>query len=333
MRTNFGNELKIDFGNINLNVNPALEFLGVIFVLSNFKLNKIRTNKKYIELVKKQFIQFENHEVITTFKSLLKNNTFKYDAPVELMLNIFYKVKPSTELLQRANLTSTEYKKLVNQINDFVCVSDFNNFFENNKSYYLHNLKQFKTDMLKFNPEQYLFEFLGLSSKKLNVTLMFGITTSNYGINVNKNLYCCARPYKETRFDGEIDYAYNLPYTTTLILHEFAHSFINPLTDKYKNVIKQINESKFKKAFDCNSYGTHKETVINESIIRAIECKFVEDNFENSDYDKLKQDYLNDGFEYIPKLEELYKTYLTQRNKFKTIKKFYPQIIDLFVND
>ncbi len=332
MKANFKNEISINFNNVNLCVNPALECLGVIFIVSNFGLNKPRTNQKYVQLVCEHFSEFENHELITLFKQLTQNNAFKYDAPLELMLNIFYNKKPSKELMQRSNLNLKEFNKLKQLVNTFVVDTNFNNFFESNKSYYIKNLNQFKTDMLKFSPSKYLFDFLGLSSKKLNIALMFGITTSNYGITVNKNLYCCARPYKETRFDDDVDYAYNLPYTTTLILHEFAHSFINPITDKYKNVIKQIDEAKFKKAFDCNSYGTHKETVINESVIRAIECRFVEDNFDKTEYDEIKQDYLNDGFTYIPKLEELYNTYLTQRNRFKNIKKFYPQIIDLFIN-
>ena len=332
MKNNFKKEISINFNNINLCVNPALECLGVIFIVSNFCLNKPRTNQKYVQLVCEHFSKFENHELITQFKSLTQNNSFKYDAPLELMLNIFYNKKPSKELMQRANLNTKKFNALKKLLNSFVVETNFNEFFENNKNYYIKNLNQFKFDMLKFSPSKYLFEFLGLSSKKLNIALMFGITTSNYGITANKNLYCCVRPFKESRTEHEIDFSCNNVYTTTLILHEFAHHFINPLTAKFGFAVKKIDENKFKSAFDKNAYGTHKETVVNESVIRAIECKFVEDNFGKAEYDEIKQDYLNDGFEYIPKLEELYKIYLTQRNKFKNMKKFYPQIIDLFVN-
>ena len=114
---------------------------------------------------------------------------------------------------------------------------------------------------------------------------------------------------------------------TTLILHEFAHSFINAITDRYENIVNSIDDKLFSLAFQNNPYGESKVTVINESIIRAIECRYLKDNFPSS-YNEIKNDYINDGFILISKLEEVFEKNSNNRKKYKNIKKFYVEIIN-----
>lgn len=322
-------EIIIREKHINFSVNPFLECLGVAFVLSEFNLNRQRTNGKYVQQIKSTFSSYKNHKFVEKIKTLLENPSFKYDAPLEMVLNMWSKQEPSKELLARARLSKNDYKNLYKDLIDFIETTNFYKFFDENQSYYIKNLRQFVEDINQYSPQEYLFNFLGLNSNNLNIVLMFGISTANYGIALDKQLYCCVRPYKESRFENEIDFCCDLPYMTTLVLHEFAHSFINPITENYREEIDNIDKKHFELALQNNPYGDHIETVVNETIIRTIECLYVKENFIES-YQKIRQDYINDGFVYIPQLEILFDDYLGRRNCYKTIKDFYPEIIKAF---
>ena len=323
-------EVKIKTKEYNICVNPFLECLGVVFVLADFNLNKTRTNKKYMEKINATFSNYKKHDLISEFKELLKIPSFKYDAPIKMILAMFYNTKPSLELLQRANLTYTDYQKLKIAFENFYNKIGFEIFFEDNKNYYIKCAIQFEKDIEKFSPEKFLFDFLGLSADNLNVLLMFGVTTSNYGICVDGQLFCCVRPYKESRFNDEIDFCYDLPYMTTLILHEFAHSFINPITNEFATTIDTLDNGIFAEIFARNPYGDHKETAINETIIRTIECLYLKNNFKQA-YSQIKDEYIQDGFVLIPQLETVFEQYLSNRTKYKNIKDFYPEIIKILL--
>ncbi len=321
----FNEEYVFKFKNQNIIVSPAVECLGVIFVLGDFKLNIIRCNEQYRNIIKEFFVDFKQYKIIE-----ICNNFFdgRYDAPVELFIHLQNGIMPSKPLLQRLNMSLEDYELLVTELKKFILESNFNEFFEKNKAYYKISINRYVDRIKEFSPDEYLFEFLGLKSDNLNILCMFGVTTSNYGINVNNKLYCCIRPYFKSNFTNDLDFAYDLVYSSTLILHEYAHSFINPLTDKHlKN--EDINYKKCKPALDKNPYGTHLKTVVNETIIRALECLYVKKNFTNG-YEELKQDYINDGFVCIDETIKSLENYDKKRCKYKDIEDYYEELIKIF---
>lgn len=316
---------------INIRVSYCLELLGVIYKLTDFKMNKERNNKKYRGDIDSYFKSYKNHIVVDKFNKLLKNMYFNYDAPVHFMLTLFNNQKVEGELLSRCAMNQKEIMTFKQELDNFIEVSNFDKFFNDHKEEYKINIERFINDLDTYLPQIYLFDFLKLKSDNLNVILMKNITDSNYGVMVNEQLYCCIRPYKYSKYDQE-DYCNHLGDLTTLILHEFAHSFINPLTDKYKERIAKIDKRKFREIFDKNSYGEHKETAINETIIRTIECLYLKDNDNLKEYyNEIKEDYYQSGFIMIGELEKLFKDkYLSNRDKYPSIKDFYEEIITFF---
>ena len=135
------NEIYKNFNNIKVCVSPYIELLGVVFVLSDFSLNAPRKNDKYIEKIKNHFSAFKNHKLIVEFSSLLKINTFKYDAPVELILNIETNTTPTIELLSRAHIDLKQYETLKELVSDFYKTSKFEEFFKSQSKYYLDNIE------------------------------------------------------------------------------------------------------------------------------------------------------------------------------------------------
>ena len=316
--------------NFNIVVDPVVECFGVLFILSDFSLNKTRSNEKYVERAKECFSKFCNNKLVEIFKKLLKNGAFKYDAPIEMALCISQGIEPSVELLQRANLDSKGFVELKNHLLEFMKQTEFEKYFQENIDSYVANIEKFYSKISAFQPQVFLFDFLGLKSDKLNVLLMFLATTSNYGIKIGDRLYCCIRPYKESAYNNDIDFAFDMPYVTSLILHEFAHSFINPLTSKYIKAYKNINMAKFKEIFNKQPYGEHVQTAINELIIRAIECIYIK-RFFPKEYQKFKQEYIDDGFGKINLIEPTLQRYFQEKTEEQTITDIYPKLLDILI--
>jgi len=329
----FAPVIEVSNGKYNIVVNPAVECLGVAYALGEFGFNKVRTNRNYVEIVQEKFKEYKDHEFVQYIRYVVdETETYFTDSqPIEMALDVMENKKPSKEFLYNCGATMQIFNDFKRLFIKFVKDINFNEFFNEMSGYYIDIINQYINDLKKYVPSEFLFDFLGLKSKNLNILLMLGVATANYGLKRGNKLYCCVRPYHQTRKQGMVDYFYNKSYSASLILHEFAHSFINPLSKKYRKEVMKIDKEKFKEALENNAYGEHYETVINETIIRTIECLYIK-KYINKDYETFKQGYIDDGFIFIPELEVLYEDYLNNRDKYKTIKNFYPKIIDFFKN-
>ena len=321
-------DLVKEFNGLKVLVNPYVEFLGVIFLLADFENNKPRNNDEYLNKMKIEFSRYKNDELVLKFKELLKNGSFKYDAPLEMVLRFVNNENPTKELLQRANINKKEFEKIKRQFFEFYQEVNFEKFIEQNNSEYNLNIDRFIERLKSNSPHEFLFDFLGMKNNNLNVVLMHSVTTSNYGIMAGGQLYCLVRPYYKTRFDS-FDFAYDMPYVTSLLLHEFAHSFINPLTDKFLLDKTKINKRKLESVMNEHPYGLDYIVAIYETIIRTIECLYIKQYF-NENYEEFKKEYVDEGFTLIEELSEFFEKFKETRKKGETIEKIYPDILKYF---
>lgn len=316
------------FHEIKVSVNPYIEFLGVIFVLCDFELNKPRNNDEYLNKIKESFHDYKNAKLVLKIKKMLKKPAFKYDAPLEMVLDFIRNEKPSKVLLQRSSITKKEFCLIKEEFFSLFEECKFINFLKNYESEYNQNIHRFIARLLSFSPQDYLFDFLGMKNDNLNVVLMHSVTTANYGLMIKDNLYCMVRPYYKTRYES-FDFAYDLPYVTSLLLHEFAHSFINPLTDKFLKDTSRINKEKIAKILQEHPYGDDCKTPINETIIRTIECMYIKNYFSDK-FEEFKKEYIEEGFILIDELMNLFYEFKENRKQGETIESIYLKILECF---
>ena len=157
---------------------------------------------------------------------------------------------------------------------------------------------------------------------KFKINLMHSITNGNYGLLLDDNITINIRPYYKTRNTSHPDFSYSKIYWTTLIVHESAHGFVNPLVKKYRNEIEKIDIKLYQEKLKELCYGDDLETFINENIIRALECLYVKENFEDS-YNQYLNDNLEDRYEKIPEIIELIKDTNYQNLDILTIIKLF----------
>lgn len=294
---------------VEVTVLRETELIGIIAVLAGSPHMKIRNNSKYVEDIATYFENFKDHKAIKSYKVLEDEFKFNYDKPIELVLDYKDDKKCSETLGGYVGEEAiSHYTRFFDELMDFKEKSNFENFYNQHIEEYSRAIEDFikKTQTercISFLKEITKEDF----SKNYIINLMFAVTSANYGWQTKANCYCNIRPYKTTYVKGFPAFSENKIYVETLIVHEFAHSIINPITEKFKEKISKIDNKNFKDCFENNPYGEDKLTVINETIIRAIECLYVEKYFTKEDSQNLLKSYTKDGFNYIGEVANIIK--------------------------
>lgn len=329
--------IKIVNHSISYEVNPYTELFGVMSILANkSKLYRQagdeRFNKNYRDEILKWFNPFEKHKALSLLTGYTDKYQFNYDGPCAFFLELSDNTKGFSDYIckERLPISTNKINEFALEIESFIQDTDFKGFYLSNEKRYKRSISFFLNLTESYSPEKYLFSFIGEKPKQFTVNLMHSVTNSNYGLRTEKKLYVCIAPNGSSDRDGEPNFAFELSDITSLILHELAHSFINPMTDKYENILKNINKELFCEVFEYNPYGNNLKTAINETIIRSIECMYIKDFFPN-EFAEFLNFYLSRGFSQIPKVIDLLKQFKKERESYNTLDCFYPEILASFL--
>lgn len=325
-------------GPIEIRVDRRTELLGIIQIISNYKkkyakLLEKRGNKKYIEEIEEKFNIFKNHEVIKLFDEIIANNNFGYDAPISLFLqlNDDFTHNELDEYPYKTRLNSDKKViELLKLLPDFVKEIDFDSFYISNNSRYKRFISCVKDQVDGNHILDYINSYYNLKTNKIFIVNLIPFQTNcNYGTENNNYIYsniaCHAKSNNEDEIYLSVNKVNYLPY---LLFHEFSHSYINPLTDKY-NLIDEKDDI-FKNIFnqmDKQAYGSN-ITIINEHIIRALTLRYrLYANNDIEEYNKGIELEEKLGFIYIRNIIDSLIFYENNRDKYENIDKFYTEIV------
>ena len=140
-----------------------------------------------------------------------------------------------------------------------------------------------------------------------------------YGLDENGDTYYSSSPNS---------------FLVTLV-HEFNHSFVNPLaTDKrFSNQMEDAGKDILKlseQVMRRSAYGKW-DNLVNESIVRAAVIRYLIDN--NYPEDKVRESVINEmsvGFYWTPELVKSLTEYSSNRDRYPSIDTFYPNLIKFF---
>ena len=174
--------------------------------------------------------------------------------------------------------------------------------------------------------------FYGKKQKSYNIVLVslynfVGFGNSLLCSNDQRELYNIMGPkavMNNVSFFGEEVY---LKY---MILHEFSHPFVNPLTEQYWDYIKEYSENyeSVPEVARKNVCGDWQECV-NEFIIRAITTQLAYNESEETglqSYEKEK----SRGISYLDSMIKIIIFYQSNRDTYHTLKSYYPNILEVF---
>jgi hypothetical protein len=324
---------------LNITIDNRIETLYSIAHFDNyFLVNKHATI--YKNKLNKIATQLKNHRAVVLFDSISKNYHFSYNRPTEWILQF-----SDFPELKKINIRKNDNSESI----------------EKGKEYLL---EEFKKELIKFNQDslfqKYLKEIKPINETVINKVLesktilelpnyleeYYGAKLSSYNLILSPLVHSggfnseIINQRGETEVyaiigpNGEIDFYphFEKEYLETdMILHEFGHSFVNPMLTKFHN---QVEDLKIK-YYDNKLINNGKEQgynewkyVFNEILLRSIVINITRLQYGNEPADKLLEYEKSIGFDLVEKISKKLKLYEENRAKYKKFEDFYPILLN-----
>ena len=278
---------------IKVKIDKRIEVLGVCLRLSDYheKFNHLvgdLKNYPYLEEADRYFAKFQNHKAIKLLNECIKKLSFSYDAPVQLMLFLdeewnFHGQNeyPFVNRLKKSEVVLDFLKELKN----FVKESNFEEFFNQHQDYYQQEIDSFNSCFELSQVVDFMKKLkMNVASKHFVINLALLLTNGGYGYFNGDNVFCTMSRMADK--EGNVDkiWGYNSAGEKSLFLHEFSHSFVNPLTEKYwEQIDKPVLDITEREVLAKNAYSDV-FAIICEYVIRAIQLSFIRQHSKNVDW-------------------------------------------------
>ena len=335
----------INTGKIKARYDERIELMSIICHLAGFQEYNMNIGGGYITDIDNYFADAKNYPAVEMMDSLHRCNGIGFDSPMAFAVNLekadngFVLVNNSVAPERR--WAGVDLEKATATISDFYNKSNFANFFESHKPFYERICSLFDTNVIsKFNQNWYE-QFYGVPPTD-NFEIILGFTNGggNYGPSRQlpgkpRDVYAIIGYALDD--NGEPYYSSEPEMYLSTLVHEFNHSFVNPLAGNPKFV----SEMEFagnailsysRKVMRKNAYSTW-QNIVNESIVRAAVIIYLIDN--EVPQDKVRQSVIDEmsvGFYWIPELVKSLQYYTKHRDKYPSLESYYTEIVEFFNN-
>jgi hypothetical protein len=275
---------------IEISVNPTIELFSLIHHLAGDKQYNENLLPDYIKRVDRHFEHLKNHSSINFAKEC--NTLFQINGDAPMALAVYIGQPPQLE--PKLNLStlpndfdprwdSTLISNYLKHAREFAVESEFMKFHMNQNEFHKESIENLKEMLLKENIIEWFFTFFGYYPEnfKINIALING--SCNYGYKVilpdgNTESICLLGARDPKWINGTP--TYNKKWFLPVIIHEFCHSYINPLIISQPEEFKAIGDAILKshnEAMRKNGYDVW-NVVLNEYIVRACTIEFLIEN-------------------------------------------------------
>lgn len=316
-------------------VDPRIELMNIALTFTDLPyFGKISDEKyEYYQDVIKHFSSQRNHEAIKRCVSFPYFLDISF--PDQMVLYLSDPPNMGLKYTPPANITKQvldDILQFVSVLNQFAIDSKFMNFWEDHQRYY---------DSITYSLQNKLpyHEYLSL------VNDFYGVKSSEFVCVISPILMGAAFgpaldvegkrvPYFVTGPDRIEDGKpiFTDKWLRLLIFHEYGHSFVSPLCEKYRDqiMVRDSLLNYFNQNDVIRSTYDNWFTVVNEQITRGCEnfllrkAGYIQESRENIERN------LNHGFVLLPSVVRKFEYYDTHREMYPTLESFFPEILKVF---
>ena len=332
---------QIDYKNLKDVIKPVVdervELLGVVFRLAEAKEYTNSSLKNYMQIEDNYFFKYKKHELIDFTKKIRDENGIGYDAVMSLAINL--KIENNNifinKSIKRSNIDERWGKYLDEYIvllRNFYSETSFHIFFTSNKNFHQKTADNFTAVINKVDFDWFEKYYGETSNEDFNLIIALNTNGGNYGVNVeNENGKKSIFSIIGARRTDSLGIPVFNNDKIVLIIHEFSHSFCNPVIDSNYELLKDKATLIFEPVKDKmrrQAYSTPK-TMLYEILVRASVIKYLQ---AHTDSVKLTPEKVNrfitkeyiKGFLWIKELVVLLDKYI--EGDYKSLYEFAPEI-------
>lgn len=335
--------------NIEVAINKNIETLFILYPLLDFGLPPVENS--LWDDASNYFQEYKDHDAVQKLAILVKRTGI--DGPVGLMLH--YAELPHISIRHELNENTLksfsetgdvndgrrEINEFIEAFTDFYIQSNVEAFLAKHNSYYQKAIEDIKKNL----PAEGFIETLEMYYGKQNKAYILNPSPVLFpGFGFGKRIVTDDRlvvfntfgPFPSS-FENNSEFHYhfdNADKIRDLSVHEFGHSFVNPITElpENKKLIEQYAYlfEPLKEHMGKQGYRTW-WICVTEHLVRLGEIRIALAMQDNKTADKLRHDYTKQRhFVYLPYLEAKIAEYENNRDKYPGFNDFLPLLLNAF---
>jgi hypothetical protein len=316
---------------MGVEVNPNTELLSIVLSMTSwgqrFPPVRVILGYKYQDEIEQYFSKFKIHPAVTIAQQLTDSG-FTYDAPVNFVLHFgpppkMEKLYPYDDYLVGRARGASILDSFADALRGFAEASRFMDFYNSHADLYNSILSAYKD--LDMRTLVYTLErFYG--DQKRGYQIIVGASMPRAGggygatIQTDKGDIC----YFVYRASSPL---YSTASLYSLGLHEFAHSFVNPMVAQFRGDVDRLRYllDPVSRQMSDMAYGTF-ETMLDETIIRAFEALQSTMEFGPSTGTYRIMSEMRQGFYFVDTVYNHLVEYLYNIDSYKTFASYLPKI-------
>jgi hypothetical protein len=349
---------RANVGKISIEVDPRVELIGIVFRLAGNPEFNHGTLRQYVKAIESHFGDFDNHPVVKMAARLRNTRLMSCDGPMSMAVHIDrnYRLRKTDEEWPSAldyRWEKQETAEFLEKLRHFAAETKFDEFFKAQSSIYEQGIRPCKSileqnkvakdqsglEFVKFlsnDVGEWLSDFFGIEDTgDLRLVLGFVNGFANYGVRFEtsgsseKYAIIGMRP-----FDPANTVIFH-PQQVETVIHEFCHSFANPVVKKYMEQLRPAGEKLFASHEGAMRMGGYQkwESVMYETAVRSCAANFIRDSIVAQGFaDYYLKGEVRRGFVWTEEMGNFLKTYESNRDKYPTFESFFPEFV-AFLNE
>jgi len=317
---------------LSVSIDPRMELLAVVQHFTSWaEGGHIKSNTSYKHDIDKYFGDFPKHRVVD-YTERLVDAGFTHDAPVTFVLHhsdppgLALETPYSQYLTGRADSEERLFEFSC-ALRDFAQETDFMRFYRSHQSLYDTLINEVKSLLSGKAYVQTLEDFYGDSRSTYNLILSplfaggYGPTVlTGEGYEIYGVIGPCALKNTHTTFAC-------LGYLESMMLHEWSHSFVNPLVDENMDAFEESRHlfEPIKGMMKRQAYPNWRISLY-EHVVRACEIHLRDNLHEEFNKEEFLTYQEGKGFWYIGCIDSLLNSYQRRRDEFPAFSDFVPVI-------
>ena len=322
---------------VKVEASETVELMSIMARAADFEEYHMDMAGQYTEETEAWFAPFDSHPAVVYLKRLRTKFDISYDAVASMSLH----TETDGKTVRLIDATTLEKRwKNVNldtclmYINQYYSDTRFHEFYVQHLDFYEEGLQAYRNNVMQYLNQDWYSSFYSMAPGEI-YTVIIGFTNggANYGPSrqfpgQKREVFAICGYYLDEETGKAFEKGEMLAST---LIHEFNHSFVNPLLENETNnaLIMPVGEDLYaltKRMMYWQAYR-NPAPVLNESIVRAVVIIYMEENgFTAEQVEAEMYDQLGRGFHWMPELVSALKEYKNHRDKYPTFNDFYPEI-------
>jgi len=319
-------------------VSETVELMSILSRTAGLQEYRMDMGGLYTKDTEEWFSPHKEHPLVGYYQTLRAKYGIGHDAVMTMAINIAAENGAIKMLTDKSALgkrwENVDVDTFMVLLNQFYTDTRFHDFFLRHKEFYKEGCQLYEDNVMPYFNQSWYSKFYGTQpTDRFRVVIGFTNGGGNYGPKRQlpgqpEEVFAIAgyyvNPQTGKAFENGLDYA-------STLIHEFNHSFVNPLLEAESNIalMQRVGQGMLKLtaySMTRQSYNSW-QTVVNESIVRAaVIIYMMENGFSEQQIQQEMLDQVVRDFRWMPELVSALRNYIGSRSQYPTLNDFYPEI-------